>query len=176
MQTNEDGLGTMYLNYTAGRAPKITIKADSMLYATPRFFELIMTPPSDLINRIDIQLSANNGTDGNYTCLNPVGDQTLKMQINLDSIFTVNNDIAIYPVTLNNIIFTLNTKAAKQEYFIPFEGIYLHYGEHITSSIEQWSVVPEENTAFKKLYNGQLIIIKNNKTYNILGHEITEKY
>jgi len=34
----------------------------------------------------------------------------------------------------------------------------------------------ESTTAQKLLHNGQLIIIKNNKIYNILGHEITEKY
>ena len=177
MQTNADGLGTMYLNYTAGRAPKITITADSALYATPRFFELSMTPQGELITRIDIKLTANNGTEGNYTCLNPVGDQPLKMQINLDSLFTVNNDIAIYPITLNTIMFTLNAKANKQEYYIPFEGIYLHYGEQIITKIEHIFTPNGENgEAQKVLHKGQLLIIKNNKIYNILGHEITEKY
>ena len=177
MRINEDSLATMYLNYTGGRAPKITITADSTLYATPRFLELAMTPPSDLISRLDIKLIANNGIDGQFTMLAPTPDQPLNIQINLDSLFNTNNDIAIYPITLKNIMFTLNSKAEKKEYNIPFEGIYLHYGENIISGLEQPLVQPSESTTAQKLlHNGQLIIIKNNKIYNILGHEITEKY
>ena len=177
MQVNEAGLAEIYLNYTAGRAPKITLTADTVLYSTPHRFELRMTPPSDLISRIDIKLTSNNGIDVNYTRLEPTGDQALNLQIDLDSIFGVNNDIAIYPVQLKSINFSLNTKAAKQEYKIPFEGIYLYYAPEVTDDIEDipTSQSPTQKTQ-KLLHNGQLIIIKNNKTYNILGHEITEKY
>ena len=177
MQVNEAGLAEIYLNYTAGRAPKITLTADTVLYSTPHRFELRMTPPSDLISRIDIKLTSNNGIDVNYTRLEPTGDQALNLQIDLDSIFGVNNDIAIYPVQLKSINFSLNTKAAKQEYKIPFEGIYLYYAPEVTDDIEDipTSQSPTQKTQ-KLLHNGQLIIIKNNKIYNILGHEITKKY
>lgn len=177
MQVNEAGLAEMYLNYTAGRAPKITLTADTALYSTPRFFELRMTPPSDLISRIDVKLTSNNGIEVNHPILEITADQALKIQIDLDSVFGVNNDIAIYPIQLNTITLTLNAKAEKQEYRIPFEGIYLHYGEQIASGVE---CVPTPEAASqhacKVLEDGQLIIIKNNKTYNILGHEITKKY
>ena len=176
MQINDAGLAELYLNYTAGRNPKITMTADTALYATPRFFELRMTPPSDLISRIDIKLIANNGIESNHTYLEPTADQALKIQIDIDSVFGVNNDIAIYPVQLHTISFTLNTKAKKQEYHIPFEGIYLHYGEQIASKLEDAPTSKSVSDTQKLLYNGQLIIINNNKIYNILGHEITEKY
>ena len=177
MQINEAGLAELYLNYSTGRNPKITMTADTALYATPRFFDLRMTPPSDLISRIDVKLTSNNGIEVNHPILEITADQALKIQIDLDSIFGVNNDIAIYPIQLNTITLTLNAKAEKQEYRIPFEGIYLHYGEQIASGVE---CVPTPEAASqhacKVLEDGQLIIIKNNKTYNILGHEITEKY
>ena len=176
MQINDAGLAELYLNYTAGRNPKITMTADTALYATPRFFELRMTPPSDLISRIDIKLIANNGIESNHTYLEPTADQALKIQIDIDSVFGVNNDIAIYPVQLHTISFTLNAKANKQEYHIPFEGIYLHYGEQIASKLEDAPTSKSVSDTRKLLYNGQLIIINNNKIYNILGHEITEKY
>jgi hypothetical protein len=177
MQINEAGLAELYLNYSTGRNPKITMTADTALYATPRFFDLRMTPPSDLISRIDVKLTSNNGIEVNHPILEITADQALKIQIDLDSIFGVNNDIAIYPIQLNTITLTLNAKAEKQEYRIPFEGIYLHYGEQIASGVE---CVPTPEAASqhacKVLEDGQLIIIKNNKTYNILGHEITQKY
>ena len=95
----------------------------------------------------------------------------------MDSLFEVTNDIAIYPIKLKHITFSLNKKAEKKEYNIPFEGIYLHYSEKVETGIES-IITPSQqgDSAQKMLYNGQLIIIKNNKTYNILGHEITKKY
>ena len=176
MRTNEDGLATMYLNYTGGRAPKITITADSTLYATPRILELAMTPPNDLISRLDIKFIANNGVDGHFTMLDPTPNQPLSIQVNLDSIFKTNNDIAIYPVTLKNIMFTLNPKAEKKEYTIPFEGIYLHYNDIEAGDGVEDIISSDTSSVQKVFHNGQLIIINNNKIYNILGHEITEKY
>ena len=66
-------------------------------------------------------------------------------------------------------------KAEKQEYRIPIEGIYLHYKgiPEQTTNVEN---ITQQESIHKILRNGQLIIIKNNKIYNILGHEITEKY
>jgi hypothetical protein len=69
-----------------------------------------------------------------------------------------------------------NTGADKKEYHIPIEGIYLYYEKVIGTYLED-ALFPETSSDIKKLlHNGQLIIIKNNKLYNILGHEITEKY
>ena len=84
-------------------------------------------------------------------------------------------DIATYPIKLHFIKLTINQRATKQEYRIPIEGIYLYY-DNLTMDSTPVEQIPIEKTAQKILYNGQLIIINNNKIYNILGHEITEKY
>ena len=121
--------------------------------------------------------TANNGINGNYACIDITPDQPLSITINLDSLFEVSDDIAIYPIKLKNIAFSMNKKADKKEYNIPFEGIYLHYGKQVTTDLEcPTSPQAPASNAQKMLRNGQLIIIKNNKTYNILGHEITEKH
>ena len=59
---------------------------------------------------------------------------------------------------------------------MPIEGIYLHYGDGNAETNVSTTPALQNSDAQKLLYNGQLIIIKNNKIYNILGHEITEKY
>ena len=176
MKVNNNGIAYIDIDFTGGRQPNIRLGADSILYSTPRIMELRLTPPGDLIEEISIGLRANNGkTTEKFAVSSITPDELLKIQIKLDELFGVNNDIAIYPVLLEFITLRFNTKATKQEYSIPIDGIYLYYNN-----------LPEESTQLediltihpvqKVLHNGQLIIIKNNKIYNILGHEITEKY
>ena len=176
-KTDDNGGSYLYMNFNGGRVAQLSITADTLLYSTPKRLELKWTPQGNLIERIDLGFTANNGTDANYAYINITPDQPLSINIDLDSLFEVTNDIAIYPIKLKHISFSLNKKADKKEYNIPFEGIYLHYSEKVETGIES-IITPSQqgDSAQKMLHNGQLIIIKNNKIYNILGHEITEKY
>ena len=173
---NSDGVAEMYVNYSGGRNPFITLTANSTLYSTPYALEFRLTPQGDLIEKIAFAFKrTGDHTIYLYTAQDLIAGEKNSVYIDFDTLFEVQNDHAIYPITLDYIKFTPKTKAAKQEYRIPIEGIYLHYkgipGE--TSKIE--NLILNESTQ-KVLQNGQLIIIKNNKIYNILGHEITEKY
>ena len=173
-----NGQAELYLNYTGGRQPHITLEAaDTLLYSTPSALEMRIQPTGNLIDKITIALKANNQyTSKNFTYQDIIADSMNSIYIDIDSLFNINNDPSIYPISLDFIKFTINAKATKQEYHIPIEGIYLHYdGFNSTTDIEQTSII-ENNCTQKMLHDGQLIIIKNNKIYNILGHEITEKY
>lgn len=177
MKTNTEGQAYLYMNYTGGRVVQLSFNADTLLYSTPKQLELKMFPQGDLITRIDFGFAANNGTEANYACINITPDQPLSLKIDIDSLFNVKNDVAIYPIKLEHISFALNKKAEKKEYNIPFEGIYLHYSDNASTGFEFTPDTSYQNKSIEKiLHNGQLIIIKNNKIYNILGHEITEKY
>ena len=176
-KTDENGQPYLYMNFNGGRVAQLSITADTLLYSTPKRLELRMTPQGNLMERIDLGFESNTGVDANYACINLTPNQPLSIHIDLDSLFEVSNDIAIYPIKLKHISFSLNKKADKKEYNIPFEGIYLHYSEKVDTGLESIITPSQEgDSAHKVLYNGQLIIIKNNKIYNILGHEITEKY
>ena len=177
IKTDDNGGAYLYINYTGGRVTQLSITADTLLYSTPKKLDLKFTPQGDLIERIDLGFAANNNTEANYACINLTSDQPISIIIDLDSLFEVSNDIAIYPIRLKHMSFSLNKKAEQKEYNIPFEGIYLHYSEKVETEIESVITPSQEgDSAQKMLHNGQLIIIKNNKIYNILGHEITEKY
>jgi hypothetical protein len=174
---NVNGQAELYLNYTSGRQPYITLDADTLLYSTPKAFELRMVPKGDLIEKITIALKPNNiKSSKNYSFIDLTTNTTNSVYVNLDQLFGVTNDPAIYPITLEFIKFTLNAKATKQEYHMPIEGIFLHYGDgHAETNVSATPAIQNSNTK-KLLHHGQLIIINNNKIYNILGHEITEKY
>lgn len=176
-KTADNGSSYLYMNFNGGRVAQLSITADTLLYSTPKKLELRMTPQGNLMERIDLGFASNTGVDANYACINLIPDEPLSINIDLDSLFEVSNDIAIYPIKLKHISFSLNKKADKKEYNIPFEGIYLHYGKKVETGIESIITPSQQSDAARKmLHNGQLIIIKNNKIYNILGHEITEKY
>ena len=174
---NDNGLAELYVNYNGGRAPHVTLNADSVLYSTPSAMEFRFTPEGDLIEKVTISLKRadNNIAIYPYTAQDLVPNQPASIYVDFNSLFDVNNDHAIYPITLETIKFTINTKAKKQEYRIPIEGIYLHYKGIPEQTTNVENIIQQESMQ-KILHNGQLIIIKNNKIYNILGHEITEKY
>ena len=173
---NTHGMAELYLNYTGGRAPHITLKADTLLYSTPYAMELRFTPQDSLIEKITFQYQRNgDNTLYTYNYVDFVPNELNHIHIDFNELFGVADDHAIYPITLKTIKITPETKATQQEYRMPIEGIYLHYKGLPTQGTHVDNLLQTE-TADKLLHNGQLIIIKNNKTYNILGHEITEKY
>jgi hypothetical protein len=176
-KTDANGGSYLYMNYNGGRVVQLSLTADTLLYSTPKHLEFKFTPQGELITRVDLGFVTNNGIDGNYACVNVTPNQPVSFKIDLDSLFNVKNDIAIYPIKLKNIAFSLNKNAEKKEYNIPFEGIYLYYADKVETGLESITNPSQQgDSAYKMLHNGQLIIINNNKIYNILGHEITEKY
>jgi hypothetical protein len=139
--------------------------------------EFRFTPQGNLIEKVIFSLKrAGDNSTYPYTAQELVADELNSVYVDFNTLFDVENDHAIYPITLETIKFSINSsKAEKQEYRIPIEGIYLHYAGLPDQPSHVENILQEE-TANKVLHNGQLIIIKNNKTYNILGHEITENY
>ena len=173
---NSEGIAELYVNYSGGRAPHVTLEADSLLYSTPYAMEFRFTPQGNLIEKVTFTLNrAGNKENYLYTAQNLVADEKTNIYVDFNELFDVNDDHAIYPITLKNLKFTINSSATKQEYRIPIEGIYLHY-KGIPGETTNTEDIKHSTSAQKILHNGQLIIINNNKIYNILGHEITEKY
>ncbi len=167
----------LYVNFTGGggRSPHITFTADTLLYSTPSRFEFTFIQDEVLFNKLAIFFSPAYTTETTlYEHNNLTAGEPNKIVINFSDYYNV-DDIATYPIKLHFMKLTINQRATKKEYQIPIEGIYLHY-DNLPTELTQLEHIPINCTAQKILHNGQLIIIKNNKIYNILGHEITEKY
>ncbi len=173
-QTDNEGKAVMYINYTSGgRQPSIKLIADTLLYATPKALELRFAPQGNLIEKVTIGVRANHNVNNqlvSFTEIVPNEKNTL--HVDLTKTFgRAKNDIVIYPITLDFITFALNTKAEKKEYHIPFDGIYLIYGDEDTAI--DYTPAQSTDATRKMLIDGQLIIINNGHIYNLLGHEIT---
>lgn len=173
---NQNNKANLYLNYTAGRQANIKFSTEQQLYSAPNELVLRLTPQGDLINKITVGLSAANGlTTINYSTEDILQDQPMEVRVDLDSLFGVKNDIAIYPVTIEFITLAFNTKAEKKEYNIPIDGIYLTYNDgKETTDMENVSVTPAagDNAGVKFVQGGRLYIMRNGKIYTILGTQI----
>mgnify|MGYP006945376061 CR=1 FL=1 len=175
-EVDDNGLSNLHMNFTGGRQANIRFGADTLLYSTPHTLEFRLTPPEKLIKKISFGLRANNKTTTDIVEITELkANEPQSISIRLDELLNTKNDIAIYPILLEFITFYLDTDATKKEYRMPIEGIYLHY-KGIPGETTNTEDIKHSTSAQKMLQNGQLIIINNNKIYNILGHEITEKY
>lgn len=175
-EANEQGIAELAFTYTGGRGPSIRLGADSTLYSTPKFFELQFTPTDSVFEKVTIGLRANNSkTTTAYRAIALIPNQVNHIRIDIDSLFQANGDIAIYPVYLEYINFSINTKTAKTDYRMPFHGIYIYYDNIPSTDLP--SVVTPSNTDVQKVFhNGQLYIIYNGHIYNLIGNEVTHKH
>ena len=164
------------MNFSGGRQANIRFATEQQLYSAPNELVLRLTPQGDLINKITIGLHAANGaTTVNYSTENITPDQPMEIVVQLDSLFGVQNDIAIYPVTIEFITFAFNTKAEKKEYNIAIDGLYLTYnnnGDATGMEDVENSLSNANNGGTKFVQNGRLYIMRNGKIYSILGTQI----
>lgn len=172
----QGGKANLYMNFSGGRQANIRFATEQQLYSAPNELVLRLTPQGDLINKITIGLHAANGaTTVNYSTENITPDQPMEIVVQLDSLFGVQNDIAIYPVTIEFITFAFNTKAEKKEYNIAIDGLYLTYnnnGDATGMEEVENSLSNANNGGTKFVQNGRLYIMRNGKIYSILGTQI----
>jgi hypothetical protein len=135
--------------YNSGRAPFIKLTNQKPLYALPDSIKIIINTGDMLIDRALISLRANNSkltvskefnsfvTDG--------GDTEVKYAV---SDFFNTEDIAAYPVWLDNFNFYLKAMTENQNYVLAFKEIQLLYGDNNSSGIQNpsaekgWRVFP----------------------------------
>lgn len=172
---NEEGLSELYIDFNSGgRQPSIKLTADSLLYSTPELLELRFTPQGNIIEQVSIALKANNSkTNKIFAAQELVSDVNNSIIVDIHKLFESNGNMAIYPVQLKFITLALNVNATKQEYRIPFDGIYLYYDTAPSTGIADTQTEVSTTKAQKVIIDGQLVIINNGHIYNLLGHEIT---
>ncbi len=132
-RVNEDGKGVFHTNYSAGRGASTMFEINQLLYSVPKYVEISGNAQGFPISKIAIELVANNNQTYPQTITLDASQLVLDKQssiiINLDSLFGVKNDIAIYPVQWTYMKFFYDLNAEKKEYDYIFDGIYLHYDD-----------------------------------------------
>ena len=177
----------LLLNYTGGRQANIKFLADRLIYSDPDYLELRFTPQDNLIQSVTIGVRANGSTK---TLLHSTTDLQAglinRLVVDLDSIFRADalaseqewrdNDQAIYPVRLEFATFAFSKDAAKQQYRIPIDGWYLHFGEvaPLPSGVVPVSADTAMTDVCKVCTAGGILIRKGNRWFDILGRPVEE--
>lgn len=173
------------LDYTGGRQAKIKFLADRLIYSDPDYLELRFTPQGNLIQSVTIGVRANGGTKTLlHSTTNLQAGQINRVVVNLDSIFRADaleseqewrdNDQAIYPVRLEFATFAFSKDAVKQEYRIPVDGWYLHFGEvaPLPSGIISISQEDKSSSVHKRCTPQGILIRRGNQWFDLLGHPV----
>lgn len=134
--TWSSGLAVKF-TYKSGRLPFIKLTNQKPLYSLADSIKIIINTGEMLIDRVLISLRANNSkltvakefnsfiTDG--------GDTEIKFSL---SDFFGSDDIAIYPVWLDNFNFYLKAMTENQSYALALKEIQLIYGDSEFSGIQ----------------------------------------
>jgi len=135
--------------YKSGRAPFIKLTNQKALYSLPDSINIIINTGDMLIDRALITLRANNSkltVSKEFNSFVTDGVDT-EIKLALSDFFDM-EDIAIYPVWLDNFNFYLEAMNENQNYALAFKEIQLLYGDNNFSGIQNpsdekdWRVYP----------------------------------
>ena len=165
--------------YKSGRAPFIKLTNQKTLYSLPDSIKIIINTCDMLIDRALITLRANNSkltvskefnsfvTDGN--------DTGIKFAL---SDFFNTDDIAVYPVWLDNINFYLEAMTENQHYALAFKEIQLLYGDNNFSEIQNPSA-EKDCRAYPNPVQNNIFVSFENQTdfvdvelFNLSGQKV----
>ncbi len=179
-----NGTATLCLNFTGGRQANVRLTAGSELFSAPTHLELRFTPQGNLIQKVTLGLRAHNGVSTvNVSTEDFLAGQMNIFAVDLDSLFNADaaanerevipGNIGIYPVTLEFITLAFNTTAPKQEYAIPFDGLWLRYRGDTTPLDEvREDTFGAEGTHHKLFINGRMYIRRGATLYTVTGQPV----
>ncbi len=129
---DERGRTTINFNYSPALGANIKCTPLQPLYSTPDSLTFNFIPHNDLaIKEVVVCFKANNDEAIQiYKLKDNTPNQTTHVTVNFATLFDI-TDIAIYPIQLLYIQFTLNSAAITKgtDYTLTIDGVYLHYGD-----------------------------------------------
>jgi hypothetical protein len=160
----------LIFTYGSGRNPFIQLSKDSLLYSTP---EKILVPitTNAVFEKVIVMIRANNSnTTDQITFLNPkVGEKDI-LEINVKERF--GDDSAIYPLHFLSLKMVPTSDTPKGECYVTLPGIIEVFSEEGTD-VENVQT-STTNSIVKYIKNGSLYIQTINKTYDVLGVQVSE--
>jgi hypothetical protein len=169
--------------YNAGRAPFMKLTNQKPLYALPDSISIVINTGDMLIDRALISLRANNSKQTISKEFNAFvgggGDTEIKYAI---SDFFDTNDIAVFPVWLDNFNFYLQAMTENQAYQLAFKEINLTYngrefsGTHIPLYKSGFSIYPNPvNGSVINIHFDEYAGIIDYNIFNLYGQKIISK-
>lgn len=169
--TTADSLSTLNFAVSSARNPQVSLSGSLRLYSLPDSIELIVESPVK-IKSVGIIGFPRNSTTQVSVALSPGMqlNQPIAYGASIASFGVDTTDIAIWPFRITKIIFTLTDVTVKVPYELKLHSLLLHYGRYtVISSLDDFTT---DNPAQKFIRDGQMIIMKEGRTYDLLGREV----
>ncbi len=168
----EDASAPVNLTFTygSGRNPFIQLSKDSLLYSKP---EKILVPitTNAVFDKVIVMIRANNSnTTDQVTFLNTTANEENILEIDVKERF--GDDVAIFPLHFLSLKMVPTSATPKGECYVTLPGIIEVFAdqptdvENITSS--------ESSSMTKYIKDGRLYIQTMDKTYNVLGAQVSK--
>ena len=168
----EDASAPVNLTFTygSGRNPFIQLSKDSLLYSKP---EKILVPitTNAVFEKVIVMIRANNSnTTDQVTFLNTTANEENILEIDVKERF--GDDVAIFPLHFLSLKMVPTSATPKGECYVTLPGIIEVFAdqptdvENITSS--------ESSSMTKYIKDGRLYIQTMDKTYNVLGAQVSK--
>ncbi|MBR3648036.1 MAG: phosphodiester glycosidase family protein [Paludibacteraceae bacterium] len=150
-------------NYAIGRSPFLKMEKKARMYSLPDTIRWGYSTDA-LFSKVTVGIRPNNAQQARAIAFTP--DQT---QIAIPVRETFGDDAAIFPLWLEYINFSVDTKTTTGSHEILLNPIELVYSEYTESALQD---VSAEVGACKVLQNGQLYILRDGVRYTVLGQNI----
>ena len=163
-------------NYVIGRSPYLRMENVRAMYSLPDTIRWAFTTDA-VISKVGLAVRPANSKNFqlvNYTPQNPSEQLTTSQNnIIIPVRETFGDDPAIYPLWLDYINFSVDTKTTTGAHQIVLSPIELIYNEYPApeSAIQNAAAVTH---ARKIMENGQLLIVRDGVRYTVLGTSATE--
>ena len=160
----------LMFTYGSGRNPFVQLSKDSLLFSVPEKIRVPMTTNATF-EKVIIMIRANNSnTTEQITFLNPkVGEENV-FEIDVKERF--GDDMAIHPLHFLSLKMVPTSATPKGECYVTLPGIIEVFSD-LTTDIEN-TTSSQSTSTLKYIENGTLYIQSADKTYNVLGTQLSK--
>ena len=160
---------TLNFTYGSGRNKFLQLSKDSLLYSLPEKVLVPMTSNA-VFEKVIVMIRANNSTTTEQiTFLNVAANEEHVLEIDVKERF--GDDAAIYPLQFLSVKMIPTTGTPNGACYVTLPGIIEVFAEG-TTDVD--NITTSQSTTLKYIKNGALYIQTSDKTYDVLGQQVTK--
>ena len=160
---------TLNFTYGSGRNKFLQLSKDSLLYSLPEKVLVPMTSNA-VFEKVIVMIRANNSTTTEQiTFLNVAANEEHVLEIDVKERF--GDDAAIYPLQFLSVKMIPTTGTPNGACYVTLPGIIEVFAEG-TTDVD--NITSSQSTTLKYIKNGSLYIQTCDKTYDVLGQQVTK--
>lgn len=173
--TDENGDIGFDFSLTSVRSPQIRLNGDYQLYSLPDSLQVTVSSNATIKQMGFIATAATNRKETltkGVIKQTPADGTEVTYTLDFASMGIDVEDIASYPIRLQSIVITLQDVALKTNYRIKLKDLRLFYHNYVEPAPDAMELQDAEIVSYKLIRDGQVLILKNGRLYNVLGNEL----